>query len=279
MNNNQILRQRSITGIFFGIGVIALLLSGKVGAITLACFIAGFSCYEYVRMIFPKNKKKLISSLILVGTIIVAMLKPAPGTTLSVSLAFISCLGMLLGIINLFFPFINHKKYHWFISIFYFGLPLGLFISYIYYTEHYSPILWLGVIGTIWMSDSFAYLIGSRIGKRKLLERISPKKTWEGFLGAGLISLLLAWIYGKFLFVSALGINNSKLIKPEEFWLVIASLSWIMGTLGDLVESSVKRTFNVKDSGKLLPGHGGVLDRFDSFIYILPFVLFFLLIL
>lgn len=126
----------------------------------------------------------------------------------------------------------------------------------------------------IWMADSFAYLIGSTFGKRKLLEKISPKKTWEGFLGAGLTTVLIAYVYGKYFYNE---VSHTAITYPY-FWVIIALIAWIIGTLGDLVESSVKRNFNIKDSGKLFPGHGGVLDRFDSFIYILPFVLLLLLI-
>ncbi|MBK8515811.1 MAG: phosphatidate cytidylyltransferase [Saprospiraceae bacterium] len=274
MNKNQVLKQRSVTGLFFIFGVISLLLTGKMGAMTLAVFIAGFSTYEYIRMIFPKNKKKLISTVVLVGFVIVNLTNPNPESSTFLFLSIISSFLLVCGIINLFTPFINHKKFYWLVAILYFGFPLGLFISYIHQTDHYNPIFWLSVISMIWMADSFAYLIGSTFGKRKLLEKISPKKTWEGFLGAGLTTVLIAYVYGKYFYNE---VSHTAITYPY-FWVIIALIAWIIGTLGDLVESSVKRNFNIKDSGKLFPGHGGVLDRFDSFIYILPFVLLLLLI-
>ena len=274
MNKNQVLKQRSVTGLFFIFGVISLLLTGKMGAMTLAVFIAGFSTYEYIRMIFPKNKKKLISTVVLVGFVIVNLTNPNPESSTFFFLSIISSFLLVCGIINLFTPFINHKKFYWLVAILYFGFPLGLFISYIHQTDHYNPIFWLSVISMIWMADSFAYLIGSTFGKRKLLEKISPKKTWEGFLGAGLTTVLIAYVYGKYFYNE---VSHTAITYPY-FWVIIALIAWIIGTLGDLVESSVKRNFNIKDSGKLFPGHGGVLDRFDSFIYILPFVLLLLLI-
>lgn len=274
MNKNQVLKQRSVTGLFFIFGVISLLLTGKMGAMTLAVFIAGFSTYEYIRMIFPKNKKKLISTVVLVGFVIVNLTNPNPESSTFLFLSIISSFLLVCGIINLFTPFINHKKFYWLVAILYFGFPLGLFISYIHQTDHYNPIFWLSVISMIWMADSFAYLIGSTFGKRKLLEKISPKKTWEGFLGAGLTTVLIAYVYGKYFYNE---VSHTAITYPY-FWVIIALIAWIIGTLGDLVESSVKRNFNFKDSGKLFPGHGGVLDRFDSFIYILPFVLLLLLI-
>ncbi|MBL0026104.1 MAG: phosphatidate cytidylyltransferase [Saprospiraceae bacterium] len=274
MNKNQVLKQRSVTGLFFIFGVISLLLTGKMGAMTLAVFIAGFSTYEYIRMIFPKNKKKLISTVVLVGFVIVNLTNPNPESSTFLFLSIISSFLLVCGIINLFTPFINHKKFYWLVAILYFGFPLGLFISYIHQTDNYNPIFWLSVISMIWMADSFAYLIGSTFGKRKLLEKISPKNTWEGFLGAGLTTVLIAYVYGKYFYNE---VSHTAITYPY-FWVIIALIAWIIGTLGDLVESSVKRNFNIKDSGRLFPGHGGVLDRFDSFIYILPFVLLLLLI-
>ncbi len=175
---------------------------------------------------------------------------------------------MALGILHLFKPFIKHRKQYPIISIFYLGLPLGLMASYFFKIDVYSTYFFILLISLIWASDSFAYLIGSRIGKRKLFERISPKKTWEGFIGGGFFTLLLGFIYSIFF------VEYSVI-----FWVLASLCVWIIGTLGDLVESSIKRNHDIKDSGKLLPGHGGILDRFDSFIYILPFILLLLLIL
>ncbi|MBP6174552.1 MAG: phosphatidate cytidylyltransferase [Saprospiraceae bacterium] len=281
MDKNQILKQRSATGFVFGIAVLILLMSGKTGTIALACFIGGFSCYEYVRMIFHKNKKKLALSLSIIYFTIVILTTVLPTSIFFLPLVAISCVALISGIINMFYTWIDHKKYFWLVALFYFGLPIGLFISFVLNSENYFAQFWIGVISMIWMSDSFAYLIGSRIGKRKLFEKISPKKSWEGFLGAGFFTLIAAYFIGIYFFPDNTDMYDIDLIAPFNsgfFWMLVAAIAWIVGTLGDLVESSVKRNFNVKDSGKLLPGHGGVLDRFDSFIYILPFILFLLLI-
>jgi phosphatidate cytidylyltransferase len=280
-SKNQILKQRSITGFVFGTAVLILLMSGKTGTIALACFIGGFSCYEYVRMIFQKNKKKLALSLSILYFSIVLLSTILPTSHFFLTLVCISCIGLIAGIINMFYTWIDHKKYFWLVALFYFGLPMGLFISFILNNDFFFAPFWIGVISMIWMSDSFAYLIGSRIGRRKLFEKISPKKSWEGFLGAGLCTLTAAYFIGIYFFPDTKNMYNINLTEPLNpgfFWMLVAAIAWIVGTLGDLVESSIKRTFNVKDSGKLLPGHGGVLDRFDSFIYILPFILFLLLI-
>ena len=104
------------------------------------------------------------------------------------------------------------------------------------------------------------------MGKHRLFERISPKKTWEGTIGGIVITLILA--FGLSQFFDELRLHD---------WLILGTIVAIFGTLGDLVESMLKRSMNIKDSGKLLPGHGGILDRFDGFIFILPFVAAYLL--
>ena len=129
----------------------------------------------------------------------------------------------------------------------------------------YNPHLILGPILLIWASDSFAYLVGSMIGKRKLYEKISPGKTWEGTIGGGVLTLASSYIVAGWF--------------PEiQFvhWLVISILVVVFGTIGDLFESLLKRRAGIKDSGKIMPGHGGILDRFDSLIFVTPFVYLYL---
>jgi phosphatidate cytidylyltransferase len=120
----------------------------------------------------------------------------------------------------------------------------------------------------IWAYDSGAYLIGVTFGKHHLLERVSPKKSWEGAIGGLLVTCGISLIFAHF--VSAL--------SPVE-WLGFAMITAIVGTLGDLIESLMKRTLQIKDSGKILPGHGGMLDRFDSLLLTTPVVFFYLLLL
>ena len=123
----------------------------------------------------------------------------------------------------------------------------------------YSPLFVLAVFVFIWLNDTGAYLIGTLFGKRRLFERISPKKSWEGFFGGMIVALVasqaLAW------YVPEISWYN---------WLGLAITVVVFGTWGDLVESLLKRTLGVKDSGKMLPGHGGMLDRFDSLMLAAP---------
>ncbi|MFH1004449.1 MAG: phosphatidate cytidylyltransferase [Bacteroidota bacterium] len=124
----------------------------------------------------------------------------------------------------------------------------------------------LGFFFLLWSNDTFAYLIGRTIGKHKLFERISPKKTWEGTIGGVVMTLIVAY------FIS-LWITELALIH----WLVIAFIISVFGTMGDLVESNFKRSLGVKDSGNILPGHGGILDRFDGLLISSPFVVIYLI--
>lgn len=279
MTKNEILLQRSVTALFFGLAVIGLLSIGKTGAIILGFTIAITGSYEYGSMVFKQNKTAVLLCMAFVMTVLLLLILIPPHEKLFYIINIISVICMMLGIISLYIPFMNHGKAGLLIAPLYIGLPLGLFISFLVHSHTYSYGFWLFVIILIWMSDSFAYLVGSRIGRRKLMPAISPGKSWEGFLGAGIISLPLAYWIGSTWMSNPDNTNNISTESaggPGMFWVMVAAGVWLVGTWGDLFESSVKRSVGVKDSGNILPGHGGMLDRFDSFIYILPFILFLL---
>jgi phosphatidate cytidylyltransferase len=132
--------------------------------------------------------------------------------------------------------------------------------------DGFTPNIVAGMLFLTWANDSLAYIIGSRIGKTPLFSRISPKKTWEGTIGGGLMCMVTAGIIG--LFFKELSTLN---------WVVVGGIVAVFGTLGDLVESMLKRSVGVKDSGSIMPGHGGFLDRFDAFMFCIPFVYAYLL--
>ena len=133
-------------------------------------------------------------------------------------------------------------------------------------TPEYDSHLLLGYFFLIWSNDTFAYLVGRAIGKRKLLERISPKKTWEGFIGGIILTQGVAYI---------ISLYFTELTMMQ--WFIVAAIVSVTGTLGDLVESMFKRSLGVKDSGTIFPGHGGILDRFDAVLLSSPFVVTYLL--
>lgn len=139
-------------------------------------------------------------------------------------------------------------------------IPFVLLIKYPFFNG-FNPHLIIGAFILIWINDTFAYIVGKTMGRTKLFERISPKKTIEGFVGGLLFTILGSYILSEFYdFQSGL------------LWMASAFILVVFGTLGDLVESKLKRNAGVKDSGKIMPGHGGILDRLDSIIFAIPFL-------
>jgi phosphatidate cytidylyltransferase len=165
---------------------------------------------------------------------------------------------------------------HTFFSVLYTALPFSMFqfaafsrsgLNSILPHEDiiFSPGIIIGFFILIWANDTGAYLTGMSFGRHKLMERISPKKTWEGFVGGIIIAALAAWFLSGWLGV-----------VDKLHWIIIALIVSIAGTYGDLIESMLKRSTGVKDSGSIMPGHGGFLDRFDSAIVSFPLVYLFI---
>jgi phosphatidate cytidylyltransferase len=147
------------------------------------------------------------------------------------------------------------------LGIIYVALPFSLLNFITTYGGNYTYQILFGFFFILWSSDTGAYLTGSALGRNKLFPRVSPGKTWEGSIGGAILSFVVAYLISGWF----TGITRFD-------WMVIASILVIIGTFGDLVESLFKRSINVKDSGNILPGHGGILDRFDSLIMASPFV-------
>jgi phosphatidate cytidylyltransferase len=131
--------------------------------------------------------------------------------------------------------------------------------------DSFQEELIIGIFVIIWTNDSFAYLFGKNFGKHKLMKRISPKKTIEGFIG-GLVMAIAAGA-GLFFYLESIGIINYSVWD----WMMIAFVVAFFGTIGDLIQSKIKRQAEVKDSGSIMPGHGGIFDRMDSIIFAAPF--------
>jgi len=129
----------------------------------------------------------------------------------------------------------------------------------------FSPGIIIGFFLLLWANDTGAYLTGITIGRHRLFERISPKKSWEGFFGGVITAAIVAWLLS-----DLLGVVERK------HWVIISLIISVAGTYGDLVESMLKRSLGVKDSGTIMPGHGGFLDRFDSTIIAFPLVYLFI---
>jgi phosphatidate cytidylyltransferase len=135
----------------------------------------------------------------------------------------------------------------------------------------YNPKIIIGLFILIWTNDTFAYIVGKSIGRTKLFERISPKKTVEGFFGGVVFAIVAGYLISKYYIKASAQFSEKSIL----IWTIIAVIVGIIGTIGDLIESKFKRIAGVKDSGKIMPGHGGILDRLDSVIFVAPFVFLF----
>jgi phosphatidate cytidylyltransferase len=155
------------------------------------------------------------------------------------------------------------------LGLIYISLSLGLLLNLrTFYPgealEYVNKLLVLMIILSLWVNDTMAYLVGSIIGKTPLT-KISPKKTWEGTIGGLIFAILAMGALGYFL-------SSGFEIQPVIQWMIVAAIAGTTGTFGDILESKLKRLADVKDSGHIMPGHGGFLDRFDSLLFATPFV-------
>ncbi|MDZ7897740.1 MAG: phosphatidate cytidylyltransferase [Arcicella sp.] len=152
-----------------------------------------------------------------------------------------------------------------FLGVIYVALPFALLIILAFLTYKYSWQRPLGCLFLLWASDTGAYFAGTKFGKTKLFERVSPKKSWEGSVGGFIASMAVAFILSKYFHDLA----------PWQ-WLGCGAIIVVAGTYGDLVESLFKRSIKIKDSASTIPGHGGFLDRFDGLLLSIPFIITFL---
>lgn len=153
----------------------------------------------------------------------------------------------------------------------YITLPFVFIVEISFGTNDYNPKIILGLFILIWTNDTFAYLVGKSIGKHKLFERVSPKKTIEGFLGGAVFAAFAGFLISKFYIQPNPDFSSKSIL----IWTIIAVIVSIFGTIGDLIESKFKRIAGVKDSGSIMPGHGGILDRLDSVIFVAPIIFLF----
>lgn len=260
------MKNRVITAIFFVIAMLGSVYLSPYTFVLIFGIITAICLWEFYKIALVTGTVRLILSIALGITpyVVVALFQMTP-LNAEVSIL-IPILLLFMPIIFLFFLFemfsVSDKPFYHIASVLmsmlYIGVPFTL-LEWIALDNGYQPNLVCGLLLLNWTDDT-AYLIGSRVGKHLLLPRISPKKTWEGTLSGIGITLIVGIALG-FLFKELTPIN----------WIVLAIIVGIFGSLGDLIESMFKRGVHLKDSGNLLPGHGGLLDRFDAFIFILPY--------
>ena len=150
-------------------------------------------------------------------------------------------------------------------------LPFVFITKISFGINDYNPKIIIGLFILIWTNDTFAYIVGKSIGRTKLFEKISPKKTIEGFLGGILFAVLAGYLISKYYIKAKPEFSETSIL----IWTSIAVIVGVAGTIGDLIESKFKRIAGVKDSGNIMPGHGGILDRLDSVIFVAPIIFLF----
>jgi len=264
--------KRTISGTLFVIIIIGSILLGRYSFLLVFVTLMLFSLYEFYKICLQSRVRPQILYGMLLGALIFA-------TNYFFAIGKIGVY-IFLGLIPLFLSvFIielyrnQNKPLHniafTLLGLLYVALPFSLLnyivLSYSSYRIGYQSHLLIGFFALAWANDSGAYAFGVSIGKNKLFPKISPKKSWEGLVGGFFITALVAWLI--------------SMVYPEVslfHWFSIAFITAVMSVFGDLVESMFKRSIGTKDSGKFLPGHGGVLDRFDGILFAAPVVFVYL---
>ncbi|QES90065.1 phosphatidate cytidylyltransferase [Rhizosphaericola mali] len=259
-------KTRALTAVLF----VAVMLAGLLinnWTLLVLFIIIHFGCwYEFHKLmgnIDPRYKEvnsnqKLAGSLIGLGFILwntqLMSLGSLPLRKFGYSI-------MLIGLAYFVITVLLEPKYknglikYTFLSLLYISLSWGLLINLSNWSIEGYPAIVLTLIASIWLNDTLAYLVGSFIGKTPF-SKISPKKTWEGTAGGAILAVALITLVGRWLISPSL----------THMFLAVSIIAAIFGTLGDLLESKIKRMAGVKDSGSIMPGHGGFLDRFDSLL-------------
>ncbi|WP_298881490.1 phosphatidate cytidylyltransferase [uncultured Polaribacter sp.] len=253
------LLRRSLSGIIYVLIFISAILYSKDSYIVLTTFFGLMCVWEFSKLI---DFKSLIGYIFYCLTLFLLLKRPE-------GFAVIGILGITLISSAFLIYSLFAKKEITFSSdraksglLFRYVIFSMIFLTLLpIYNGGYNPHLIIAILIMIWVNDSFAFLVGKNFGKTKLFVSVSPKKTVEGFIGGLIFALLASFIISKFN-------NDFTLIN----WLIIALIVSVIGTIGDLVESKFKRQANIKDSGNIMPGHGGMLDRLDSLLFAAPFV-------
>ncbi len=264
--------QRAITGFFFVLILISAILYSKYSYACLFFIITILGVWEFYTLTIKDDVKPFR----ILGTIIGGSLFLVTFLIITQTISFKFLILLLIASLLTFFAELYRKQKDpfkniafTFLGLIYVALPfslLSLLVIDIQTGFLYRGEILLGYFLILWANDTGAYLSGRWFGKNKLFERISPKKTWEGAMGGALFSIGVAILCSRFY----LSINLLD-------WIIISIIIVITGSLGDLVESLFKRSIDVKDSGNILPGHGGILDRFDGLLLSVPFVLAYLI--
>lgn len=268
MKNNFI--QRAITGVIFVGVLIGCILWGPISFSLLFALISALTIHEFGTIVSKQQDVEINKPICMLAGVFLffgfAYLGVMPGQT-EVLIPYLFLIIYLL-VSELYLKKKNPLN-NWayaMMSQIYIALSFAMLNVLAYhstevspYDVQYNPILPLSIFIFTWINDTGAYCTGMLFGKHRLFERISPKKSWEGSIGGGVFSVIAAVVMAHFFPFMSLSI-----------WIGLALTVVVFGTLGDLTESLLKRTLGIKDSGNILPGHGGMLDRFDSTLMAVP---------
>lgn len=272
MKNNFI--QRAITGIIFVGVLIGCILGGPISFTLLFALITALTIHEFGNIVSKQPDVEINKPICMLAGVFLffgfAYLGVMPGQT-EILIPYLFLIIYLL-VSELYLKKKNPLN-NWayaMMSQIYIALSFAMLNVLAYhsignegelsnYQVQYNPILPLSIFIFTWINDTGAYYTGMLFGKHRLFERISPKKSWEGSIGGGVFSIIGAIVMAYFF-----------PFMPISIWIGLALTVVIFGTLGDLTESLLKRTIGIKDSGNILPGHGGMLDRFDSTLMAVP---------
>lgn len=266
------LLRRGATAVIFVLIMLVGLFGGPYPFVVLFSLITGLCLWEYLGMVLSRDlqRDRIRKVIGLIMGILPVLLSAAvqlgwakDEATFVILAAFLFSPFIFMAFVYELFmkseePFANIA--YIMLGIIYIGVPFALLHFIAFDGAYFYAKTVFGLLVLTWLNDTGAYLVGSMIGKTPLMPRISPKKTWEGAVGG----LLITYLTAVMLYYT---VQELSLID----WIMLATIVSIFGPLGDLIESMLKRSRDIKDSGTLLPGHGGLLDRFDGFIFSLPF--------
>jgi len=282
---------RTVTGLFVVGAVVAAIIYDPMAFLIIFGILTAGVLWEFYSLINVTKEVHITRPIHCIGGVMLFVCTFCTSSHLTGNAIFLMFLGyMMLMFISLLYSKRNNplrELAYIIIGLVYIGLPIALLNVLAFHTvkfnihsiNDYSPIFLLSLFFFIWIYDTGAYLTGISIGRHRLCPRISPKKSWEGVFGGLFFCILLGWSLSYDGFWNFIGINIHDGIRLSHLeWIGMGIIVAIFSTFGDLIESFVKRSVGVKDSGTILPGHGGLWDRFDSLLMACPALVIYLFI-
>ena len=252
--------QRIFSGLIYVVLFIGSVLYGEESFVTLTAVFGIICIREFSKLV---KSKAYVAFLIFVALIVIFALEDESlqGVLILLGIALTGSLQVLMYLFSKQMKIPKSIILREDLIIRYVVLSFGFLMFLPFSGGTYEPYIIIYLLLMIWSNDSFAYLVGKNFGKRKLYESVSPKKTIEGFIGGVVFTIITAFV---------ISIYSDIFSRVE--WMILGFIVAVLGTIGDLIESKFKREAGVKDSGSIMPGHGGMLDRLDSLLFVAPFV-------